>query len=92
LEAASIALVIANEFLLLDAAHRHAQVRRLEHHPDAERLEVLSRMVSAIWRGHPLLDLEAAREEISTAVGILLSRSLPVGDVGDVAPAEERRR
>ena len=54
--------------LLLDAAHRHAQVRALADHRDTERVEYL-RMVSAIWLVKRSCSCRSSGEDVDQGAG-----------------------
>src|SRR3982074_3812820 len=76
--------------LLLDAAHHHAEMARLDHHEefcgvvsvDAAERDVL---------GEALLELQAPREHVDHARELAHAEDFSVRDVADVAAAEERQ-
>ncbi len=76
--------------LLLDAAHHHAQVLRLDHHRHAQRLERLLDAVADLDR-QPLLHLQPARIGIDHARDLRQADDLAVRNVGDVRLAEKRQ-
>jgi hypothetical protein len=76
--------------LLLDAAHPHAEMLGLDHHPDALGLELLHEDIREL-RGHPLLDLEAAREHVREARDLGDPDDLAARQIRDVDLPEERQ-
>mmetsp|Transcript_29315 Transcript_29315/g.97021 ORF Transcript_29315/g.97021 Transcript_29315/m.97021 type:complete len:304 (-) Transcript_29315:16-927(-) len=72
----------------LDAAHAHAHVRRLDDDADAAGPAGLGDGLGDLRR-EPLLHLQALREHVGDARELGQAQDLAVGDVGDVALAEE---
>ena len=77
--------------LLLDAAHRHAQMRRFHHDGDAERRDLVADRVGDLV-GQPLLHLQAAAEDVDEPRNLAEADHLVARNVGDVALAEERQQ
>ena len=77
--------------LLLDAAHRHAQVRALADHRHAERIDLLADGLGDLV-GHPLLDLQPPREHVHEPGNLAEPDDARLRNVGDVALAEERQQ
>src|SRR5688572_10070465 len=80
-----------DRILLLDAAHGHAQMGRLDDDRDAERLELLHQRLGDLRR-EPLLHLQPAREDVDDAGDLAQPDDLAVRNVGHVAFAEERQQ
>src|SRR5690606_17871194 len=76
--------------LLLDAAHHHAQVARLRDHREALGLQHLHQRVGDL-RGHPLLQLQPAREQVDDARELRQPQHALVRHVADGRLAEERQ-
>ena len=77
--------------LLLDTAHRHAQVRGFHDDSDPERTDLLPQRFGDLIR-EPLLYLQPARKHVHEARDLAQSNNLALGNVGDVALAEERQQ
>ena len=77
--------------LLLDPAHRHAQVRAFADDGDAERRHRLVKRLGDLV-GHPLLQLQPPRVHVDQARHLAEADDPAVGDVGDVTLAEERQQ
>jgi hypothetical protein len=77
--------------LLLDTAHRHAEVRALHDHRDAQRIDLLADGLRNLVR-HTLLDLEPPGEDFHQPRNLAETDHSLTRDVGDVAPAEEREQ
>src|SRR5688572_17909062 len=74
--------------LLLDAAHRHAQVGAFAYHRDPERVDLLEDRLGHLV-GEPFLDLQPARKCVHQAGDLAETDDVPLRDVGDVALAEK---
>jgi hypothetical protein len=66
-------------------------VRRLDDDPDAGGAQDVHDRIGDLV-GHALLNLEPAGEDVHDARDLGQTQDLPVGDVGDVGPAEEREQ
>src|SRR6266545_6624667 len=88
LEAAEHGARDRERVLLLDAAHRHAQVRGLDDYRDADGLNFLPDCLRNLAR-HPFLDLEPARENLDKPRYLAETDDLATRDVGNVTAAEE---
>ena len=53
---------------------------------------IFSLMISAIWIGHPFLQLQSASENVDHTRDLAEADHLPIRDVGNVALAEERQQ
>src|SRR5258708_39875026 len=74
--------------LFFDAAHHHAQMPRLNDDADALRFDgVLDRLRNL--RGHPLLDLQAAREDFDETRYFAQADDFSVWDIRHVHLAEK---
>ena len=87
----SIALVTAKRVLLLDAAHRHAEVRAFDDDGDAQGIDLLADGVGDL-AGEPLLHLQPSREHVDESRDLAESDDAALRDVRDVALAEERQQ
>src|SRR6185503_17898530 len=77
--------------LLLDAAHRHAQVRRLDDHRHAQRMQFRLERLGNLG-GQPLLHLQPAGKDIDDAWDLAQADHAAVRNVSHVALAEERQQ
>ena len=77
--------------LLLDAAHGHAQVRRLHDDGDTERGHAVADGVGDLVR-QPLLHLQSAAEYVDDSRKLAQADDPRVRNVGDVALAEKRQQ
>ena len=77
--------------LLLDAAHRHAEVRGFADHRDAERIDLLADRLGDLVR-HPLLDLQAAGKHVHEPRDLAEADDAVARNVRDVALAEKRQQ
>jgi thymidine kinase len=76
--------------LLLDAAHHHAEMIRLDHDADAHRSKHLVERARNLL-GEPLLHLQPTREDFDDSRQLAEAVDLAVRDVRDVRAAEERQ-
>src|SRR5579871_1682299 len=90
-EAAEHRACTRGRVLLLDSAHRHAEVRRFDDHRDAERIDFFADRLGDLVR-HSLLDLQPACEHFDEAWNLAEANHLSLRDVGDVALAEKRQQ
>src|SRR5436190_18839057 len=77
--------------LLLDAAHRHAQVGRLDDHGDADRRNLLADRIGDLVR-EPLLNLQPAAEHVDQPWNLAQPDDAGTRNVGDVALSEKRQQ
>ena len=77
--------------LLLDAAHRHAQVRRFHDDADAEWTNFVTKRFRNLI-GEPLLHLQSPREDLDEARNLAQAEHAALRNVGDVALPEERQQ
>ena len=75
----------------LDAAQGHAQVLGLEHHPDALGRELGLEPVGDLL-GEPLLDLQAAGEQLDHPGQLGQAEDALAGQVADVGDPGERQQ
>src|SRR6185437_9132647 len=75
---------------LVDAARRDALVRRLDDDGDAARLKHFLERVGDLRR-HLFLDLQAMREHFDEARELRDADDAPVGQIGDMRLADDRR-
>src|SRR6266550_3953257 len=77
--------------LLLDAAHHHAEMVRLDHDTHTARLEYVHERVRHLV-GESLLHLEPAGKHLDHAWDLGETDQAAVRQVGDVRPTEERQQ
>ena len=66
-------------------------MRALAHHGDAKRIDLLANRLGNLI-GHAFLQLQSAREDVHETRDLAEADDSSVGDVGDVALAEERQQ
>ena len=77
--------------LFLDAAHRHAQVRRLHDDADAERPDFVAQRLGDLT-GQSFLHLQAARKDLDQARDFAEPDDAALRYVGDVTFSEKRQQ
>ena len=77
--------------LLLDAAHHHAQVARLDHHADAAWRRSVSITACEICSVRRSCSCSRRAYMSTSRASLETPNTLPVGNVADVAAAEERQ-
>lgn len=77
--------------LLLNSAHHHAEVRRLDDHADSERRQNIVKRVRNLG-GEPLLDLKSSRKDFDNSGEFAETDDTSVGDVRNVRSTEERQQ
>ena len=69
--------------LFLNSPHHHAQVVRLDHHSDSQRLEHIGERLCDLF-GLSLLNLQPSRKHVDYTRQLRQSDNSAVGNVGDV--------
>src|SRR6478735_4360639 len=79
-----------DRMLLLNAAHDHAHVLRLEHHCHAQRFQGLVNTITDLDR-QPFLYLQATSESVNYARNLREPDDVSVGNIRDMRLAEKRQ-